>query len=61
MKIKVNELEEPPEDNDLCQGEHIVSLQSGNDFTHQVGRHKLIKEQKCFTAVLTSLICEESH
>lgn len=28
VKIKVNELEGPPEDNDLCQGEHIVLLQS---------------------------------
>lgn len=28
VKIKVNELEGPPEDNDMCQGEHIVSLQS---------------------------------
>lgn len=28
VKIKVNELEGPPEDNDLCQGEHIVLLPS---------------------------------
>lgn len=28
VKIKVNELEGPPEDNDLCQGEHIVSRRS---------------------------------
>lgn len=28
VKIKVNELEGPPEDNDLCQGEHIVSARA---------------------------------
>jgi len=27
VKIKVNELEGPPEDTELCGGAHIVSLQ----------------------------------
>lgn len=37
VKIKVNELEGPPEDNDLCQGERIVSLQSWK-LLHSSGR-----------------------
>lgn len=37
VKIKVNELERPPEDNDLCQEEHIVSLQS-RKWLHSSGR-----------------------
>lgn len=61
VRIKVNKPKHHPMIM-ICveQNIQIVLLIIGNGFSHQVGSHQLIKEQR-FAVMLISLICEESH